>query len=101
MMKAVRCSRAVVSFVFLDKFYNMKTEFREKIDSSWEELFPGEKTLPVSDLKSMLDHVGIALPNYKVRNILEELGKDGNSTRLSKEDFEQVKYLKFKRVPRV
>jgi plastin-3 len=68
----------------------MKTEFRERIESSWEELFPGEKTLPVSDLKSMLDHVGIALPNYKVRNILEELGKDGNATRLSKEEFEKL-----------
>jgi len=91
-LDTLRCSNALASLVLIDRFTDiMKTEFKEKIDSSWEELFPGEKTLPVSDLKSMLEHVGIDLPNYKVRSILEELSKDGNDgTRISREQFEKL-----------
>jgi len=92
-MQFARCSRAIVSLLAVDRFVDMRSEFREKIESSWEELLPGEKTLPISDIKAMLDHVGISLPNYKVRNLLEELRKEGNKMEdagLSRDQFEKL-----------
>lgn len=70
----------------------MRSDFKDRIDSSWEELFPGQSALPVSDVKGMLDHVGLSLPNYKVRDILENLKKSGHSdgSSLSKEEFEKL-----------
>jgi len=56
-----------------------KTEFQEKLDSSWEEVLPGKNSLPLSDVKQMLEEVGIRLPNHKVRDILGELRETGET----------------------
>ena len=69
-----------------------KTEFQETLDSAWQDTLPGQTSVPLTEVKSMLDQVGICLPNYKVRDLLEEL-KENNKTdgsNLSKSEFQKV-----------
>ena len=69
-----------------------KTEFQETLDSAWQKTLPGQASVPLSEVKSMLEEVGLSLPNYKVRDLLEELKRsnrtDGNN--LSKSEFQKV-----------
>ena len=69
-----------------------KTEFQETLDSAWQDTLPGQSSIPLTEVKSMLDQVGLSLPNYKVRDLLEEL-KQNNKTdgsNLSKSEFQKV-----------
>ena len=71
-----------------------KTEFQETLDSAWQQTLPGQNSVPLTQVKSMLDQVGLSLPNYKVRDILEDL-KNNNKTdgnNLSKSEFQKVSY---------
>ena len=71
-----------------------KTEFQETLDCAWQDMLPGQSSIPLTEVKSMLDQVGLSLPNYKVRDLLEEL-KQNNKTdgcNLSKSEFQKVKY---------
>ena len=69
-----------------------KTEFQETLDSAWQETMPGRTSIPLSEVKSMLDQVGLNLPNYKVRDLLEELKQNNktNGSNLSKSEFQKV-----------
>ena len=69
-----------------------KTEFQETLDSAWQETMPGQTSIPLTEVKNMLDQVGLCLPNYKVRDILEELKKNNktNGNNLSKSEFQKV-----------
>ena len=49
-------------------------------------MLSGQDTLPISDVKEMLDMVGIDLPNYKVRDMTAKMDQDG----LSKPEFAKV-----------
>jgi len=50
-----------------------KTEFQEKLDNAWEEFVCDQNNLPLTDVKQMLDAVGLRLPNHKVREIVNEI----------------------------
>lgn len=79
-------------FFFPSREMPTKTEFQETLDSAWEDTLPGQTSVPLTDLKSMLDQVGLRLPKYKVRDLLEEL-KENNKTdgnNLSKSEFQKV-----------
>ena len=69
-----------------------KSEFKAELDAAWEETLPGQSSVPLSEVKTMLQQVGLVLPNYKVRDLLEELKRsnrtDGNN--LSKSEFQKV-----------
>ena len=56
-------------------------------------MLPGQHSIPLMALKGLLDEVGIKLPMYKVRDIIERL-KENNETdngeTLSKSAFEKV-----------
>jgi len=69
-----------------------KTEFQEKLDSSWEEILAGQSSLPLADVKQMLEEVGIRLPNHKVRDIVQDLRNKGETDGefLSKVAFEKL-----------
>lgn len=69
-----------------------KTEFQEKLDSSWEQTLGEENKLPLSDVKTLLDEVGIRLPNHKVREICLDLKGRGETDGdfLTKEAFEKL-----------
>jgi len=69
-----------------------KTEFQDKLDSSWEEVLQGQTMLPLSDVKQMLEEVGIRLPTYKVRDIVQDLRNKGETDDelLSKPAFEKL-----------
>ena len=71
-----------------------KTEFQETLDSAWQETMPGQTSIPLTEVKNMLDQVGLSLPNYKVRDILEELKQNNktNGNNLSKSEFQKVSY---------
>ena len=67
-------------------------EFRVLLDRLWQETLSDKTSFPLTDLKNMLDQVGLELPNYKVRTLVEEL-KCSNRTdgeMLSKVEFERV-----------
>jgi len=69
-----------------------KTEFQEKLDNAWEEFVLEESQLPLTDVKQMLDEVGLRLPNHKVRDIINEI-KNNRETEeefLSKSGFEKL-----------
>jgi len=57
----------------------MSSELQEKLDSAWEECLPGQSSLPLADVKEMLDKIGIKLPNHKVRDILQDLKNKGET----------------------
>merc|ERR1712172_43566 len=67
-------------------------EFQEKLDSSWEEVLQGQSALPLADVKQMLEEVGIRLPTYKVRDIVQDLRNKGETDdeTLSKPAFEKL-----------
>jgi len=69
-----------------------KTEFQDKLDSSWEEVLQGQPMLPLTDVKQMLEEVGIRLPTYKVRDIVQDLRNKGETEDelLSKPAFEKL-----------
>ena len=62
------------------------------IDCVWQETLSGQTSFPLTDLKNMLDQVGLDLPNYKVRTLEEELkcSKRTDGKTLSKVEFEKV-----------
>jgi len=68
------------------------TELQEKIDSSWDEVLAGQTKLPLADVKQMLEEVGVRLPNHKVRDIVEDLRKNGETEGefLTKPAFEKL-----------
>jgi len=70
----------------------MSSELQEKLDSAWEECLPGQSSLPLTDVKEMLDKVGIKLPNHKVRDILQDLKNKGETDgdSLSKSGLEKL-----------
>ena len=65
------------------------------LECEWKKTRPGQTSVPLTELKSMLDQVGLNLPDSKVRSLTEELKcsnkTDGNN--LSKKEFLQVSYL--------
>ena len=67
-------------------------EFKVTIDCVWQETLSGQTSFPLTDLKNMLDQVGLDLPNYKVRTLEEELkcSKRSDGKTLSKVEFEKV-----------
>jgi len=87
-----RCTKDVASLTLIERVSSdMKSEFLEKIETSWEEYsVRGEKSLPVSNLKCMLDSVGLSLPNYQVRDIIKDLTGENEGTSISKEQFEKL-----------
>ena len=60
-------------------------------------MLPGQHSVPVMALKGLLDEVGIKLPMYKVRGIIEELkqNNEADGENLSKSAFEKVQKLYF------
>jgi len=70
----------------------MASEFQELVDSAWEESLSGQKSLPLADVKDMLDQVGIKLPNHKVRDVVQDLKNKGETEGefLSKSGFEKL-----------
>ena len=64
------------------------------LECEWKKTRPGQTSVPLTELKSMLDQVGLNLPNSKVMSLTEELKcsnkTDGNN--LSKKEFLQVSY---------
>jgi len=69
-----------------------KTEFQERLDTSWEEVLAGQDRLPLSDVKDMLEEVGLKLPNHKVRDIVQDLRNKGETDGefLTKPAFEKL-----------
>ena len=69
-----------------------KSEFKAELDAAWEETLPGQSSVPLSEVKTMLQQVGLVLPNYKVREILENLKRDNKTDgdKLSRSAFEEV-----------
>ena len=69
-------------------------EFQMKLECVWTETQASQTSFPLADLKSMLDQVGLDLPNYKVRALTEELKCSNRATgnNLSKQEFVQVSY---------
>jgi len=69
-----------------------KTEFKEKLDMAWEETLPGQTSLQLSDVKQMLDEVGLKLPNHKVRELVQDIKNRGETQgdQLGKEGFEKL-----------
>jgi len=70
----------------------MASEFQELVDSAWEESLSGQQSLPLADVKDMLDQVGIKLPNHKVRDVVQDLKNKGETEGefLSKSGFEKL-----------
>jgi len=69
-----------------------KSEFKAELDAAWEETLPGQSSVPLSEVKTMLQQVGLVLPNYKVREILENLKRDNKTDgdKLSRSAFEEL-----------
>jgi plastin-3 len=69
-----------------------KTEFKEKLDLAWEESLPGQSSLQLSDVKQMLEEVGLRLPNHKVRDIVQDIRTRGEAEGeyLAKAGFEKL-----------
>ena len=55
-------------------------------------MLPGQHSVPLMALKGLLDEVGIKLPMYKVRGIIEELkqNNEADGENLTKSAFEKV-----------
>jgi len=70
----------------------MPTELQELVDTAWEESLSGQNSLPLADVKDMLDQVGIKLPNHKVRDVVQDLKNKGETDGefLSKSGFEKL-----------
>ena len=69
-----------------------KSELKAQVDLAWEETLPGQNSILLTEVKGMLDQVGLNLPNYKVREILDNLKKENKTDgdQLSKVAFESV-----------
>jgi len=67
-------------------------ELQEKVETAWQESVPGGSSLPLADVKLLLDTVGIRLPNHKVRDIVQDLRSNGKTEgeQLSKSEFEKL-----------
>ena len=72
-----------------------KSELKAQVDLAWEETLPGQTGILLTEVKGMLDQVGLNLPNYKVREILDNLKKENKTDgdQLSKVAFESVSSL--------
>ena len=59
-------------------------------------MLPGKGNVSLSDLKEMLETVGISVPNYKVRDIELQLrtNNEVDQDALTKSSFEKVTALK-------
>merc|ERR1719402_813599 len=70
----------------------MPSELQESVDSAWEQSLSGQNSLPLADVKDMLDQVGIKLPNHKVRDVVQDLKNKGETEGefLSKSGFEKL-----------
>ena len=55
----------------------------------------GQDNIPLDQVKDMLDMVGLNIPNYKMRTILNDLrnSSDTNGDLLSKTGFEKVDFM--------
>jgi len=62
------------------------------VDQSWEESYSGQNSIPTSDVKQLLDVIGLDLPNYRVREILDEEQKKGTISGgiITREQFEKL-----------
>ena len=69
-----------------------KSELKAQVEVAWEETLPGQTSILLTEVKGMLDQVGLNLPNYKVREILDNLKKENKTDgdQLSKVAFESV-----------
>jgi len=69
-----------------------KSELKAQVDLAWEETLPGQTSILLTEVKGMLDQVGLNLPNYKVREILDNLKKENKTDgdQLSKVAFESL-----------
>ena len=72
-----------------------KSELKAQVDLAWEETLPGQTGILLTEVKGMLDQVNLNLPNYKVREILDNLKKENKTDgdQLSKVAFESVSSL--------
>ena len=72
-----------------------KSELKAQVEVAWEETLPGQTSILLTEVKGMLDQVGLNLPNYKVREILDNLKKENKTDgdQLSKVAFESVSSL--------
>merc|ERR1719402_1289753 len=70
----------------------MPSELQESVDSAWEQSLSGQNSLPLADVKDMLDQVGIKLPNHKERDVVQDLKNKGEADGefLSKSAFEKL-----------
>ena len=68
----------------------------QKVQSIYHTCFSkvlsGQDSIPLDQVKDMLDMVGLNIPNYKMRTILNDLrnSSDTNGDLLSKSGFEKV-----------
>jgi len=67
-------------------------ELQERVDTAWQEAVQGGDSIPLADVKLLLDTVGIRLPNHKVRDIVQDLTSQGKTQgdQLSKSEFEKL-----------
>ena len=100
----VLCQNATINPVFTTymevNLYNFssremqtkKGEFRMTLECEWKKTRPGQSSVPLTELKSMLDQVGLNLPTSKVMALTEELkcSNRTNGNNLSKQEFLQV-----------
>ena len=55
--------------------------------------FPGKDKIPLAELKSLLGDVGLDLPNFKIREILNKLRQDTRDEFVTKAQFLKVRVL--------
>jgi len=68
-------------------------EFEERFEETWNDIAENGDSIPTSNLKNALDHVGIKLPMYRVRELLNDLktqGKACDQKGVSKEVFREI-----------
>ena len=64
----------------------------KKFYTCFSKVLSGQSSIPLDQVKDMLDMVGLNIPNYKMRTILNDLrnSSDTNGDLLSKTGFEKV-----------
>jgi len=68
-------------------------EFEERFEETWNDIAENGDSIATSNLKNALDHVGIKLPMYRVRELLNDLktqGKACDQKGVSKEVFREI-----------
>jgi len=68
-------------------------EFEERFEETWNDITENGNFIATNNLKNALDHVGFKLPNWQVRELLNDLsaqGKYDENKGISKELFKQI-----------